>query len=174
MFDEKYIKQHIRDIPDYPKKGVLFRDITTLLNDRKAFTMCINELAKRLADKEVDYVVGIEARGFIFGSALAYKLGVGFVPIRKKGKLPHRTLRRDYEKEYGKDSMEIHRDAFEKDSNVVVADDLLATGDTARAATELVGDLGGRISALAFLIELKDLKGRSKLKNYDIVSLVKY
>ncbi|HIH50335.1 MAG: adenine phosphoribosyltransferase [Candidatus Micrarchaeaceae archaeon] len=174
MFDAKYITERIRPIPDYPKKGILFRDITPLLKDPKGFGMCIDELAARLEGKRVDYVVGIEARGFIIAPLLAYKMGKGFVPIRKKGKLPGATISKEYEKEYGRDAMEMHRDALERGSSVVIIDDLLATGDTARAAAELVSELGAKVSAIAFIIELSELRGRERLKGYDVISLVKY
>jgi adenine phosphoribosyltransferase len=156
MFDEEYIKAIIRNVPDYPKKGIMFRDITTLLKDKKRFHMCIDEMSKRIERIDADYIVGIEARGFITGSVLAYKLGRGFIPIRKKGKLPGAVITRNYEKEYGKDT-----------------DDLLATGETANAAAGLVRSAGGNVSAFAFIVELSDLNGREKL-NGKIISLVKY
>ncbi len=174
MFDEKYMAKRIRPVMDYPKKGIVFRDITPLLKDPQAFDMCIDELGARLNGKTVDYVVGIEARGFIIGSPLAYNLGKGFVPIRKKGKLPGATISKEYEKEYGRDSIEIQTDAIEDGSSVVIVDDLLATGDTARAAAELVKELGADVSAIAFVIELSDLDGRRRLAGHDIISLIKY
>jgi adenine phosphoribosyltransferase len=174
MFDEQLIKGKIREIKDYPKKGIVFRDITTLLKDSNAFRMCIDQLAESIKDTKIDYIVGIEARGFIIGSALAYKLGKGLVPMRKKGKLPNHTIGRDYALEYGSATIEMHRDAIEKGSSVVIADDLLATGGTARAAAELVEEVGGRVGCVAFLVELTELKGRDRLSDYNIVSLVKY
>lgn len=174
MFDEQSAKRRIRDIADYPKKGIIFRDITTLLKDKDSFKACIDELAARANGKDIDYIVGIEARGFVTGSALAHKIGKGFIPIRKKGKLPHKTISRDYALEYGNATLEMHEDAFEKGSNILITDDLLATGGTAKAAAELVEQLGGKVAGIAFLVELEDLKGREKLSNYDVISLIKY
>jgi len=174
MFDEQSAKKNIRDIVDYPKKGIVFRDITTLIKDKDSFKMCIDEMALRAAGKNIDYIVGIEARGFVTGSALAYKIGKGFIPIRKKGKLPHKTISADYALEYGNATIEIHEDAFEKGSNILITDDLLATGGTAKAAAQLVEQLGGKVVAIAFFVELLDLKGREKLSNYDVISLIKY
>ena len=172
--DRDFIKGAIRTIPDYPKKGIMFRDITTLLKDGRAFSACIDELAIWAKGKDADYIVGIEARGFIIGAALAAKLGLGFVPARKKGKLPHKTISKKYKLEYGEEEIEIHMDAIEKGSSVIIADDLLATGGTARAVADLVESVGGRIAGMAFLIELTELNGREKLKGYDINSLLKY
>ncbi|MDE1861206.1 MAG: adenine phosphoribosyltransferase [Candidatus Micrarchaeota archaeon] len=171
---ERILREKIRAIPDYPKRGIIFRDITPLLKDKNATKICIDEMAKRLSRYKIDYVVGIEARGFIFGSLLAYKLGAGFVPARKKGKLPYSKISRDYALEYGNETLEMHDDAVERQSNVVVVDDLLATGGTASAAGALVESLGGRVVAYAFVVELKDLGGRSKLTGKDIVSIVTY
>ncbi|VVB77473.1 Hypoxanthine/guanine phosphoribosyltransferase [uncultured archaeon] len=171
---EKQLKERIRDVPNYPKKGIMFRDITPLLKDAPLFAMCVDELARRFEDEEVDYVVGVEARGFIIGSALAYALGVGFVPIRKKGKLPYRKVSKDYDLEYGKETIEIHSDAVEKGSRVLLADDLLATGGTAEAAAGLLRDLGASIVGFAFIVELKELRGAEKLGKDKVVSLVKY
>lgn len=172
--DRDFIKGTVISIPDYPKKGVVFRDITTLLKDGKAFSACIDELADWARGKDADYIVGIEARGFIIGAALAVKLGLGFVPARKKGKLPRKTVGKKYQLEYGEEEIEIHKDAIEKDRGVIIADDLLATGGTARAVADLVESVGGRIAGLAFLIELPGLKGRERLKGYDVNSLLKY
>ena len=172
--DLNLISNKIRTIPDYPKKGVMFRDITTLLKDGRAFSMCIEEMAKWAKGKDAKYIVGIEARGFIIGAALAVKLGIGFVPIRKKGKLPYKTVSKRYQLEYGEDEIEMHKDAIERGSGVIIVDDLLATGGTARAVTDLVESVGGKILGIAFLIELKDLKGREKLKGYEIHSLLNY
>jgi adenine phosphoribosyltransferase len=168
------LHKHIRSIPDFPKKGILFRDITTLLNNNKAFKASINDLAKALKNKKIDYIVAAESRGFIFGGALAYKLGCGFVPVRKPGKLPYKIHRHTYSLEYGKDSLEIHQDAFPKGSKVLVLDDLLATGGTALALIKLVKKLKGKIAAVLFLIELTALKGKNKLKGYPVYSLIKF
>ncbi len=164
----------IRNIPDFPKKGILFRDITTLLNNPKAFKKAIDELAKLYKDKKIDYVVAAEARGFIIGGALAYRLKCGFIPVRKPGKLPYKTYRYTYALEYGKDSLEIHRDAFPPHSKVLIVDDLLATGGTALALVNLVKKLKGKIEGILFLIELTDLKGRRRLKKYPVHSLIKF
>lgn len=171
---EELLKEKIRSIPDYPKKGILFRDITPLLKDYYSFSMCVSELAGEFAGDKVDYVAGIEARGFIIGGALAVKLGAGFVPIRKKGKLPYRKVSIEYELEYAKETIEMHEDAVEKGSVVLVADDLLATGGTAAAAGKLLGRVGAKVAGYAFLVELQDLKGREKLAGSKIVSLVRY
>jgi len=168
------LENTIRLIPDFPKKGIQFRDITTLLNDKKAFRKAINSLAKRLKDKEIDYIVAAEARGFIFGSALAYKLNCGFVPVRKPGKLPHKSFRHTYSLEYGEDSLEIHQDAFPKNSKVVILDDLLATGGTTLALIKLVEKLKAKIIDIVFLVELCELKGRDKFKKHPMFSLIKY
>jgi adenine phosphoribosyltransferase len=174
MFDESSMKSRIRSIPNYPKKGIMFYDITTLLKDADAFAKCIDHIAQILDGRKIDYIVGIDARGFIIGAALAYKLKKGFIPIRKKGKLPHKTVSKSYDLEYGTDTIEMHIDAVEKGDNVVVVDDLLATGGTAKAAAELVTGAGANIISLIFLVELKDLKGREKLQDYNIISLIKY
>jgi adenine phosphoribosyltransferase len=168
------LKRRIRDIPDFPKPGILFRDITPLLSDGKAFQQAIDYLGERYLDKQIDVVVGVEARGFIMGAALAYKLGAGNILIRKSGKLPYKTHRTTYALEYGTDSLEIHQDAFRPGQRVLIADDLLATGGTISAAVELVRQLGGTIVELAFLIELTALKGRDKLKDHSIFSLIQY
>ena len=168
------LEKTIRAIPDFPKKGILFRDITTLLNNPRAFETSIEELAKAIKGKKVDVIVAAESRGFIFGGALAYKLGCAFVPVRKPGKLPYKTHKATYSLEYGTDSLEIHRDAFKKGAHVLVLDDLLATGGTAKAITDLVKKMGAKITAVLFLIELTALKGRKKLKNLPVRSLIKY
>ena len=165
---------HIRDIPDFPKPGILFKDITTLLKDGDAFAAAIDGLLAKIGKRPIDAVVGMESRGFIFAAPIAYKLGVGFVPVRKLGKLPAQTIRATYDLEYGSDSLEMHRDAIEKGQKVLIVDDLLATGGTARATAELVKRLGGEVHALAFLIELVALKGREKLAGYDIATLIQY
>jgi len=164
----------IRVIPDFPKQGILFRDITTLLNDKAAFKLAIDQLAELLKDVQFDYIVAAESRGFIFGGALAYKLGCGFVPVRKPGKLPAKTNSYTYALEYGEDSLEIHQDAFSKGARVLILDDLLAIGGTANAMVNLVKELKAEIVAIAFLIELVDLKGKEKLKDYPVYSLIKY
>ena len=164
----------IRSIPDFPKKGILFKDITTLLSDPKAFKSSINQLAKAAKPKKIDTIVAAESRGFIFGAALAYKLGCSFVPVRKPGKLPYKTYKATYSLEYGKDSLEIHQDAFKKDSRVLIVDDLLATGGTAKAMADLVKKMGGKLSGIIFLIELTFLNGRKKLKDLPVSSIIKY
>lgn len=164
----------IRDIPDFPKKGILFRDITPLLQDSVSFRKAVELLAGRYREKELDLVVSVEARGFILGAAIAYELGLGFVPVRKPGKLPYRVERAAYSLEYGEDVVEIHQDAIKKGDRVLVFDDLLATGGTARAICELVERLEGKIEGISFLIELTSLKGREKLKKYEVFSLIKY
>ncbi len=168
------LKNLIRTIPDFPKKGILFRDITTLLNNRKAFKITIDRLANLFKDKKIDYIVCAEARGFILGGALAYKLGCGFVPVRKPGKLPYKSYKVSYGLEYGKDSFCIHRDAFPKGAKILIVDDLLATGGTAHAIVKLVRKLRGKIAGIVFLIELLSLRGRRKLKPYPVYSLIKF
>ena len=157
------LKQHIRHVPDFPKAGILFYDITTLLRDPIGFKATIDMLATPYADQGIDAVIGIESRGFILGGAVAQRIGAGFVPIRKPGKLPAKALKESYDLEYGKDALEIHEDAIEKGQRVLIVDDVLATGGTAAAAAQLVRKLGGELHGLAFLIELLFLNGRSKL-----------
>jgi adenine phosphoribosyltransferase len=164
----------IRDIPDFPIPGILFRDITTLLKDGPAFRYAIDTLADKLKDLKPDKVVGIESRGFIIGAPIAYKLGVGFVIVRKLGKLPAETITAEYELEYGTNSVEMHRDAISPGERVVIVDDLLATGGTTQATIELVEQLEGKIVALAFLIELTDLGARDFLQGQNIVTLIRY
>ncbi len=168
------LKKSIRDVPDFPKKGILFKDITTLCKEPALFQRMVDLLGHRYVGKRVDLVVGIEARGFIIGAALAYKLGAGIVLVRKPGKLPHKTHKASYTLEYGKDSLEIHQDAIEKGQNVVIADDLLATGGTAGAVANLVKDMGGNIVECAFIVELEELSGREKLNPHPVFSLIKY
>lgn len=168
------LKSYIRNIPDFPKPGILFRDITTLLKDKKAFKAAISGLAKQFKGKKIATVVAVEARGFILGGAIAEKLGAGFVPVRKRGKLPWRTDSVTYELEYGTDSLEMHHDAINPGDRVLIVDDLLATGGTVRAVTELVKKFHGEIVGIAFLIELADLKGKEKLKGFPVFSLIKY
>lgn len=168
------LKQIIRDIPDFPKKGILFKDITTLWKDKLSFQRVVDLMAHRYIEKNIDVVVGVEARGFIVGSALAYKLGAGIVLVRKSGKLPHKTKKATYELEYGSDTLEIHEDAIEKGQNVLISDDLLATGGTASAVVDLVEALGGNIVECSFIVELENLKGRDKLKPHKVFSLLDY
>ena len=164
----------IRSVPDFPVAGILFYDITTLLKNPAALKESIDSLTLHYENAGVDAVVGIESRGFIFGIPIAYNLGVGFVPVRKSGKLPAETLAESYALEYGTNTLEIHRDAIEKNQNVLVVDDLLATGGTAKATCNLVEKLGGKVLGLAFAIELTFLKGREKLNGYDVFSLLQY
>lgn len=169
------LEDTIRTIPDFPKPGILFRDVTTLFKDREAFNQLISEMAAELKDKNVDIVVGPEARGFIMGSALAYALGAGFVPARKPGKLPCETISYEYALEYGTDRLEIHADAIKKGQRVVIVDDLLATGGTALAAIKLVEQMGGEVVALRFAIELKtELNGIKTLDGYDVKASIVY
>jgi adenine phosphoribosyltransferase len=168
------LESSIRSIPDFPKQGILFRDITTLLKDKKAFKHAIDALVAKFRKKKIDAVVAVEARGFILGGAIAHKLGAGFIPVRKKGKLPWRTKSVTYALEYGTDTLEIHEDALKQGVRVLIVDDLLATGGTVKAVTELVESQGAKIVGIAFVIELVDLSGRSKLSKYSVVSLVKF
>ncbi len=172
--DEKYLKLKLRVIRDWPKKGVNFIDITTLLKDPEAFRRVIDILADHFSSKSVDVLVGIEARGLMIGAPVAYKLGVGFVPARKVGKLPHRTLSMEYTLEYSSAYLEMHRDGVRKGQRVGIIDDLLATGGTAAATAKLVEKLGGEVVDLSFLVELDFLKGRRKLGKYNVFSLVHY
>ncbi len=172
--DIKQLEDSIRAIPDFPKKGILFRDITTLLQDKDAFNFAIDLLAKQYKNEKIDYIVAVESRGFIFGAVLAYKLNCGFVPVRKKGKLPFKTHSITYSLEYGTDILEIHQDAFNPASRVLIVDDLLATGGTIAAVTELVEKMSADIAGLCFLIELTVLSGRDKLKGHSIFSLIKF
>ncbi len=168
------LKKLIREIPDYPKPGILFYDITTLLKDRTGFHRLVDKLCDHYSGKHVDVVAGIEARGFIFGPALAYRLGTGFVPVRKPKKLPWKTASVSYQLEYGTDRLEIHEDAVHKGQRVLICDDLLATGGTAEAAVSLVRKLGGEVAGAAFAVELNFLKGRAKLPGIDVFSLMSY
>lgn len=168
------MKNFIRDIPDFPKKGILFRDITPLLADKEALGEAISTLAGPYIDAGIDYVAAVEARGFIFGSAVARELNCGFVPLRKKGKLPYETESVSYALEYGTDTIEVHRDAVKPGDKVLMVDDLLATGGTMKAACELVEKLGAEIAGLTFLIELADLGGRASLEGYPIHVIMTY
>lgn len=168
------LKKLIREVPDFPKKGILFYDITTLLKDKQGFATLIDALAEHYLNKHVDLIVGIEARGFIFGPALAYRLNAGFVPVRKPKKLPAETARVTYDLEYGTDTLEIHKDAVQKGQRVVIVDDLLATGGTATACTQLIESLGGQVAGLGFAVELDFLMGRDRLAKYDVFSLLHY
>ncbi len=168
------LKSVIRTIPDFPKKGILFYDVTPLLKSPAAFRQVVSEMKSACTGKRIDTIVGIESRGFIMSSVLAHELGIGFVPARKVGKLPYTTLREEYSLEYGTAALEIHTDAVEKGQSVVICDDLLATGGTAMATAKLVEKLGGRVAGFLFLVELSFLNGADKLKGYDVTSLVKY
>lgn len=168
------LKDKIRVIDGFPKEGISFKDITTLLQDKKAFKYTVDKMVDYLKDKGIDIVVGPEARGFLFGAPIAYAIGAGFVPIRKKGKLPYDTFRVSYDLEYGSDVLEMHKDAIKQGDRVVVIDDLLATGGTISSVVKLVEQAGGEVVTLGFVIELEDLKGREKLKHYDVISLVQY
>ncbi len=173
MVELTQVKEMIRTIPDFPKKGILFRDITPLLLDKRKFKFCIDQFAKKTKGK-IDYVVSIESRGFIFGSALAYKLGVGFIPIRKEGKLPFHKHSAAYDLEYGQAVIEIHADAIREKSRVIIIDDVLATGGTVEAAIGLVEKSKGIVAGVYFLVELLALGGRKRLKGYPVYSLVSY
>ncbi|MFL6210688.1 MAG: adenine phosphoribosyltransferase [Pyrinomonadaceae bacterium] len=168
------LKQFIREVPDFPQPGINFYDITTLLKHPEGLHLTVDALAKTFEGEQVDAVIGVEARGFIFAPALAYHLGAGFVPVRKPRKLPAEVARMSYDLEYGQDTLEIHRDAISAGHRVIIADDLLATGGTARAVVDLVESLGGTVVGLVFVIELEFLPGRAKLAGYDVRSLLKY
>jgi adenine phosphoribosyltransferase (EC 2.4.2.7) len=168
------VKSLIREIPDFPREGIGFKDITPVLKDKEAFLFSIDMLADAIKDRDVDLIAGPEARGFLFGAPLAYKVGVGFVPVRKPGKLPAETINYEYELEYGMDSLEIHKDAIEKGQRVIIVDDLLATGGTIFAAAKLIEELGGIVDSILFLTELTFLNGRKKLEGYDVISLIKF
>ena len=170
----KELKEYIRNIPDFPEKGIIFRDITSVLQDADALKLAIDELAGKLKGLDFDVIAGAESRGFLFGMPLAYNLHKPFVPIRKKGKLPCETVEKTYDLEYGTATIEIHKDAIKKGDKVVLLDDLIATGGTMKAAAELVEELGGEVVKALFLIELTDLKGREVLGNYDVDSVVQF
>ena len=168
------LKKIIRDVPDFPKPGIIFKDITTLVGDGPAFNKVVNVLAERYADKNIDAVLAIESRGFIFGAPLAYKLGAGFVIVRKPGKLPAETVSVTYELEYGTDTLEMHIDAIKPGQRILVIDDLLATGGTASAAAQMVEQVQGELVELAFVVELDFLKGREKLLKYPVYSMLHF
>ena len=168
------LKKLIREVPDFPKKGILFYDITTLLKDRLGFATLVDALSEHYLAKDIDLVLGMEARGFIFGPAVAYRLNAGFVPVRKPGKLPAATQRIEYDLEYGSNVLEVHQDAIQKGQRVIIVDDLLATGGTAAATVELAKSLGADIAGLGFVVELDFLKGREKLAGCDVFSLLHY
>jgi adenine phosphoribosyltransferase len=169
-----HLKKLIREVPDFPKKGILFYDITTLLKDKLGFATLIDALSEYHLNRNIDLVLGIEARGFIFGPALAYRLNAGFVPVRKPKKLPAETAKVTYDLEYGSDTLEVHKDAIRPGQRVLIVDDLLATGGTACATVQLVKSLGGEIAGLGFVVELDFLKGRDKLSQYDVFALLHY
>ncbi|MFH1359412.1 MAG: adenine phosphoribosyltransferase [Candidatus Omnitrophota bacterium] len=168
------LKKIIRDVPDFPKEGIIFKDITTLLNDKDAFKKAVDLLAKNYRKENIDQVVSVESRGFIFGAALAYKLKAGFVPVRKKGKLPYKTKSVTYDLEYGTDTLEIHQDAIKPNARVLIVDDLLATGGTVKAVTELLKELQAKVVGIAFLVELRFLKGKKKLAGFPLYSVIKF
>jgi adenine phosphoribosyltransferase len=174
MADAGWLKERIRDIPDFPKPGVVFKDITPLLADVEAFRTAVDGVTAPFADREVDKVLGVEARGFIIAAPVAYRFGAGFVPVRKAGKLPWQIEREEYELEYGTDLLEIHQDAVAPGERALIVDDVLATGGTAAATVRLVEKLGGVVVGLGFVIELGFLGGRGKLPGYDVVSLLRY
>ncbi len=171
---ESKIRKAIRDIPDFPKPGIMFKDITPVLQDGKLFAEVVDAFAASLKGKKISCVVGIEARGFVFGAALAYKLGVGLIPARKKGKLPHKTIVESYKLEYGEATLEMHEDALKKGDRVVLIDDLLATGGTAAATAKLIERNGAVIEKILFVVELSFLNGRAPLKAWDVQSLITY
>jgi len=168
------LKDKIRSIPDFPKKGIVFRDITTLLIDRGAFKASIDQMTEHYRDEKIDLIIGAEARGFIFGAVLAYNLGTGFVPVRKPDKLPFKTCQTSYDLEYGKNILQMHIDAVKKGDRVLIVDDLVATGGTAKAKADLVEKMSGIVVGLCFLIELEFLNPRKVLQGYDVFSLIKY
>jgi adenine phosphoribosyltransferase len=174
MADADWLKGRIRDVPDFPRPGIVFRDLAPLLGDPDALRFTVDALAEAFSGRRVDKVVGVEARGFIVAAPVAYRLGAGFVPVRKPGKLPWRTEAEEYALEYGVDRLEVHADALNPGDHVLVVDDVIATGGTARAATRLVERLGGTVAGIGLVVELTVLAGREKLEGYDVVSLVTY
>jgi adenine phosphoribosyltransferase len=173
MIREK-VEDYVRTIPDFPKEGIMFRDITTVLSDADGLKLAIDKMQELLADCDFDIIAGAESRGFIFGAALAYNMHKPFVLIRKKGKLPGKTVEKTYDLEYGTATIEIHEDAIEPGQKVVIVDDLIATGGTVEAAAELIEDLGGIVSKMVFLMELRGLNGRERLSKYDVASVISY
>jgi adenine phosphoribosyltransferase len=174
MKADAYVKSKIRTVPGFPVQGIMFKDITTLLQDADSFSFVVAEMLKAVKGRKIDKVVSAESRGFIFGSVLAHELGAGFVPLRKPGKLPWKTIREEFDTEYSKDAFEVHTDSIGKGERVILVDDLLATGGTMAAAAKLVERLGGEVVGILALIELGFLKGREKLKGYDIFTIVNY
>jgi adenine phosphoribosyltransferase len=174
MEDKVDLKTLVRDIPDWPKEGIIFKDITPLLGDAEGFKAAIDSIADRYKNEKIDIVLGAESRGFIFASALAYAMGCGFVPARKPGKLPYKTTSAEYELEYGVDSLEVHIDSIEKGERVLIVDDVIATGGTAAAKVKMVEELGGEVVGLAFLIELSFLNGKDKLNGREVYSVISY
>ena len=170
----KDLQELIRNIPDFPKKGILFRDITTLLQNGPQFRRAIDIIARHYQGEKIDKIVAVESRGFIIASPLAYKFKAGIIPVRKRGKLPYKTIEATYELEYGTDTLQMHADAFQPGAHILIVDDLLATGGTAKATIELVKKLKGKIVSICFLIELTALKGREKLKGHNVLSIIKY
>jgi len=168
------LKSKIRSIVDFPKKGVVFRDITTLILDGKALRQAVDQMADNYKDVKIDAIMGAESRGFIFGAALAYKMGVGFIPVRKPGKLPYKTCKVSYDLEYGSSSLEMHIDAISEGQSILIVDDLVATGGTAKANADIIEKMGGKVAGLCFLIELAFLNPRDVLKGYDVFSLIVY
>jgi adenine phosphoribosyltransferase len=168
------LKKKIREIPDFPKPGILFYDITTLLRDGEAFREAVRVFVERYRNRDIAAVVGIEARGFIFAAAVAHELGVGFIPVRKPGKLPYRTIRKSYSLEYGTDTVEMHEDAIRPGERIILIDDLIATGGTAKAVADLIRECGGELVEIGFVIELDFLKGRAQLKDYPVFSMLTY
>jgi adenine phosphoribosyltransferase len=173
---EELIKSKIRSIPDFPKKGIIFRDITTLLNDKEGFRMTVDAFIRRYSHMQIDYIAGIEARGFLIGGAIAYELRKGLVPIRKEGKLPYETVSHEYELEYGTDTIEVHIDAVKRGDRVLIIDDLLATGGTSLASAKLIEKLGGQVVELAFIVDLPDVGGRKRIQKagYNLFTLVQF
>lgn len=170
----KKLEEYVRSIPDFPEEGVIFRDITSILQDRDGLRMSVDKMQASIEDEEFDLIVGPESRGFIFGVPIAYNMYKPFIPVRKKGKLPSETIEQEYDLEYGSATIEIHKDAIKPGQKIVIVDDLIATGGTIEAMTQLVERLGGQIVKIVFLIELEGLKGRDKLKGYNVESIIKY
>jgi adenine phosphoribosyltransferase len=168
------LKDKIRNVPDFPKKGIIFFDITTLIRDGEALKFSVDAMTDRYKGKKIDAIMGAESRGFIFGAAMAYKLGVGFIPVRKPGKLPYKTCQVSYDLEYGSSSLEMHTDAINKGDNILVVDDLIATGGTAKAMSQIIEKMGGKVVGFSFLVELSFLNPRKILKGYDVQALVEY